>query len=332
MENIATDAALLVPLSVFAFMALLSWALFVRHQERRGQLGERLGHLQQNQPVPVYVQGTQADWEDLVGWDSSSGERDLEQILRSWGLLDRMALDLVRAHLRLRVYEYIAIRIALAVVVGGLVYLISSHWIVALITTVPAYFLPRFYVHRRARKRVERMNGQLIDGLSFIANSLKGGSGLLQAMEDISREMGPPLSEELAQVVHEVNMGSDMESALLHLQARMASYDLELVITAMVINRRVGGNLAEILERIEHTIRERLRIHGEIKALTAEVKLSGIILATLPFFTGLAIAIISPNYLAPLFTTFPGQMMLGVGTIMLLVGLVMLKKLANIEV
>src|SRR5688572_6675379 len=142
--------------------------------------------------------------------------------------------------------------------------------------------LPQGYLRRRQAQRVRGIEGQLVDLLSLTSNSLRSGWGFLQALETASIELPPPVSEELRQVLEEVSLGATPEQALNAFRNRIHSYDLDLVITAVLIQRRTGGNLAEMIDKITDVIRARLQLLGEVKVITSEARMSGWILALLP--------------------------------------------------
>ncbi len=165
--------------------------------------------------------------------------------------------------------------------------------------------LPRFYVRRQQGQRLIRFNNQLADMLNLMVNGLRAGYSSMQAMEAVSREMPPPISDEFRRVVQELQLGLSMERALDNLLRRIPSDDLDLVVAAMNVQREVGGNLAEILDTISHTIRERVRIKGEIRVLTSQVMYSGRFLAMMPVLISLALfaaeqalydAVLQPGY------------------------------------
>lgn len=256
----------------------------------------------------------------------------VNRILRSWSLLDRIALGLVQANLRLRLTEYLLLRAVIGLVLAAIGFAISRSMVAAAGLFVLGYLVPRFYVQRRATRRVNQFLDQLPDTLDLMANSLRAGFGIAQVIGDLAGEMAPPLSEEFQRVYQEMSLGESLEVALAHLQTRLRSYDLDLVVTALLVQRRVGGNLAEILDSIAHTIRERVQILGEVRALTAEVRLSANILAALPLLTGLVFTIISPSYLQPLITTDIGRLISVGALVFMAVGIYMLRRLGTIEV
>lgn len=194
------------------------------------------------------------------------------------------------------------------------------------------FFLPNLLSRYLQRKRLKEFDNQLIDGLTTIANSLRAGLSFPQALETIGREAPPPLSEEFSQVNREVGLGMDTAEALLELTRRVPSRELHLAVTAINIAREAGGNLAEVLGQLSHTMRQRDMLQGKIKTLTAEGRLSGIVVGLMPILLGLAIHAIEPDLMKPMFHTLPGNIMLGVIVILLLLGAVVIKKIVTIDI
>ncbi len=166
----------------------------------------------------------------------------------------------------------------------------------------------------------------------MLSNSLKAGYSFLQAMELVSREIGDPLSCEFEKCLKEMSLGLATEEALEHAALRMGCPDFDLVVTAVLIQRQVGGNLSEILDTIAHTIRERIRIQGEIRTLTAQGKISGMVIGLLPLVLALFVFIINPDYIKPLFVEPLGRAMLGLGVMGQVMAMVIIRKIVNIEV
>ena len=219
----------------------------------------------------------------------------------------KMARDLARADLKLTVGEFVLVKIGAAVVgalAGAIVGRASTPAMVlsALVGGVLLSFAPNLYVGYAARKRVKAFNNQLGDGITLMANSLRSGYSFLQSMDLVSREAPVPMSSEFRRVVQEIGLGLSTEEALGNLMRRVPSDDLDLMITAVNIQHEVGGNLAQILETIGHTIRERVRIKGEIQVLTAQGRISAYIITGLPIVLAIFITLINPEYMAPMFT------------------------------
>jgi tight adherence protein B len=250
----------------------------------------------------------------------------------------QLAQQLERADMNLSPGEYVIIRFALAAVFLLIpLFLISvlgavTAYVMMALLPIVGYNLPKFYMNNRRNSRVEKLNAQLPEALTMISNSLKAGFGLLQSFSVASEQLSHPISTELARTIHEMNIGSAAEEALNALSERGDSYDLDIVVTAILVQRTVGGNLGEILDTVAHTMRERIRIRGEIKTLTAQQKLTGIVIGMLPIFVGALFTVISPGYIDPLFTTVLGRVMLVVAAIMEVVGIVIIQRILNIEV
>jgi tight adherence protein B len=164
-------------------------------------------------------------------------------------------------------------------------------------------------------------------------NALRSGFSVLQAMEAISRDAPEPTSTEFKRVVQEVQLGIDVDDALAHLLARVESEDLDLVITAVNIQREVGGNLAEILETIGHTIRERIKLKGEIRVLTAQGRITGYLISGLPIVVALFLSAVQPGFMNPMFENrLCGWPMLGIGLALIGMGMAAIQKIVNIEI
>jgi tight adherence protein B len=168
--------------------------------------------------------------------------------------------------------------------------------------------------------------------LTMIANALKAGFGLMQSLDLTSREMGHPIATELRRALTDINVGSTTEEALMNMAKRSGSADLDIVITAMLVQQSTGGNLAEILDNVAHTMRERIRIRGEIKTLTSQQMLTGIVIGALPVFLAMIISVINPSYMTPLYTEVAGRFMLIGAGFMEFIGVMVIRKILAIEV
>jgi tight adherence protein B len=239
--------------------------------------------------------------------------------------------DLARANLKLRVSEYYYIRVGTALGLGLVLGLLRDP-LSGLVGAILGYFLPRLYVGRRIGGRLGAFNKQLADTITLLSNSLRAGSSFLQSIELVSRETPSPMGEEMGRVVREVNLGLGMEEALANLVRRIRSDDLDLMVTAIGVQQQVGGNLAEILDTIAFTIRERVRIKGEINTLTAQGRMSGYLVAFLPIGIAVTLNFINPAFMQPLFTQLLGQILLTVGGIMMLIGFFAIQKIVSIKV
>jgi len=244
-----------------------------------------------------------------------------------------IATELARADLRLTPGEYMMANLASLIVCALLGFIIfRGNLIFGAIGALVGFYLPRFYVRHLQRKRINAFNNQLGDTIVLLANSLRSGYSLLQSMETVAKELPPPMSVEFARVTREIGLGLTIQDALANMLRRMPSDDLDLMITAINVQHEVGGNLAEILDTIAHTIRERVRILGEIRALTAMQRLSGTILSVLPVILGLVMYAMNPAYMSRLYQDICGLIMIGVGTLMVVMGYFAIRRIASIEV
>lgn len=243
----------------------------------------------------------------------------------------RVQRDLARANLKLRVAEYYYIRIGAALGLGLMLGVLRDP-LSGIIGAFVGYMFPRFYVGRRISGRLGAFNKQLPDTITLLSNSLRAGSSFLQSIELVSRETPAPMGDEMGRVVREVNLGLGMEEALANLVRRIKSDDLDLMVTAIGVQQQVGGNLAEILDTIAFTIRERVRIKGEINTLTAQGRMSGYLVAFLPVGIAVTLNFINPSFMEPLFTQLIGQILLGVGAVMMIIGFFMIQKIVDIKV
>lgn len=252
----------------------------------------------------------------------------------SWG--GGISRNLAQADIKLKPGEFVALIVIAVVGAGFVAWFFGGQNIVSgIIGAVVGFFLPRIYLNRQKNKRLDDFNNQLPDMLSLMVNGLRAGFSTAQAMEAVSREMPAPLSTEFRRVVQEMQLGISMENALENIIRRIPSEDLDLIVTAINVQREVGGNLAEILDTIAHTIRERIRIKGEIKVLTAQVMYSGRFLAILPLILTSIIWLGNREYVMSVFqpdTMLCGFAIFGAAAILVMLGYFIMTRIAKIEV
>ncbi|MCA9935371.1 MAG: type II secretion system F family protein [Ardenticatenaceae bacterium] len=250
---------------------------------------------------------------------------------------------LSRSDVKLRVSEYVILIFISAGLGAGAGYLFFDGKLFFILAgALLGMRLPRMYVSFAANRRMNTFNDQLGDTLNLWVNALRSGYSVLQGMETIATELPPPVSVEFERVVQEVRLGLSVEQALNNMYRRVPSEDLDLVITAVNIQREVGGNLAEVLDTISFTIRERVRIKGEIRTLTAQGRISAWIISLLPVALGLLLYSINPGYVSELWVKeapfiIPGivpcgWIVLGIGAIMIGLGAFAVQKTIQIEV
>lgn len=249
---------------------------------------------------------------------------------------DRLSKNLARADLKLKPGEFIATMIIAAFGVGFILWFSSGQNIImGIIGAIGGLYLPFMYLKRQQGNRLLKFNDQLPDMLNLMVNGLRAGFSVMQAMEAVSREMPPPICDEFRRVVQEMQLGVTMEKSLDNLLRRIPSDDLDLVITAINVQREVGGNLAEIMDTISYTIRERVRIKGEIRVLTAQVMYSGRFLAMLPLFVIGILYLLNRQYMDEFFKpeNVPcGYIALAAGALLIVIGYLVMNKLGDIEV
>jgi tight adherence protein B len=256
-----------------------------------------------------------------------------------------LARDIARADLKLKPGEFIGIWLGAVVGVPflfltvGVVFKPLQSPIALLLGALFGFWLPRWWLGHRRASRLNAFNKQLPDTITLIANALRAGSSFLQAIEMVVREAQPPVTVEFGRVVREVNLGLAFDAALDNMVRRVRSDDLELMATAISIQHQVGGNLAEILDSIAFTIRERVRIKGEIRTLTAQQRMSGYVVAFLPIGLVSVLVVIAPKFMEPMFMNPPGIMDLPIGLILLIVagimmfiGFMIIRRIVSIEV
>ncbi|MGI6587826.1 MAG: type II secretion system F family protein [Peptococcia bacterium] len=253
------------------------------------------------------------------------------KILERRGIIKPLEEKMIKADLPLRGEEYLVLWLLATLVPGFLLFLVTKNLLWGLILCFIGFFVPPLFVNKAQQKKLKKFNQQLVDALAIISNSLRAGHSFMQAIELVGREMPNPLGKEFGRTFREIKLGTTVEDALNNLGQRVASDDLELIITAVLIQRQIGGNLAEIMDTISYTIRDRIRIQGEVKTLTAQGRLSGIVIGIIPLFLIGIMLLINPGYLVPLFHSSLGLTMLTAGIVGEIIGVICIKKVVSID-
>lgn len=266
----------------------------------------------------------------------------LSRLVSGTSFSDRISAELAKADLKLKVGEYVFVLLGSIIGTGlvgffifgggfsggtiGIVFLLVGLFI--------GYFIPMMIIKRQQKKRLKKFGDQLPEMINLMVNGLRAGYSTMQAMEAISKEMPAPINTEFRRVVQEMQLGISMTRALDNLLRRIPSPDLDLMVTAINVQREVGGNLAEILEIISHTIRERIRIKGEIIAITAQVSYSGRFLSALPLILSTVLWLINRDYMMQFFLEpiACGVGMLSCGAINIVIGYFAMERIADIEI
>jgi tight adherence protein B len=243
-----------------------------------------------------------------------------------------LAENLARADLKLRTSEFVMIQVGFLVGYAALGLFRFGFSLQFIVAGVAGYLIPMRYVKWRQRRRLRDFNKRLPDTLSLLSNGLKAGLSLPQAIEAVARNSVPPISDELARVIRETNLGSSVPEALANMVRRVGSEDLDLIVTAIAIHSSVGGNLARILDTISHTIRQRVQIKGQISALTAQARASGWVITLLPFVVAILLDVIAPGYFRVMLTDRVGQALLGLAVLSILIGNMFVRRITNFRV
>jgi len=234
--------------------------------------------------------------------------------------------------LSLPVRNILYFSLGLGVAIGVLMYFISGSPVISFGFAIAGFFLPRIVIGRLKKKRDERFLVQLADALLSLSNSLKTGYSVPQAINLLAREMDNPARQEFRLVAQEMQLGTPLEEALGHLAERMESMEMDLTVASVAIARQVGGNLSEIMENIAGTIRERLRVEGRVKALTAQGRIQGIVMCLMPFMLGFIIYLVRPDFIRPVFTTWAGYILIAVIVAWMALGAVIVRKVVSVEI
>lgn len=250
----------------------------------------------------------------------------------SGNLASNWAKDLERAGLTINAKEYLFIRIAVGLVLSVVGMMFSPIPILAVVGLPLGFLATGFWLKRKKASRLHKMESQLVELLQMLSSGLRAGFGLLQALEAAGEQTPAPLQVEIRRTLRDTAMGASVEQALNSLNERVGSPDFDIVITAILIQRSVGGNLAEILDNVAHTMRERERIRGEIRTLTSQQRMTGYVIGGIPIGLLLIFMAISPEFTSLLFTDKLGRMMLMGAAVSETLGFLVIQKIVNIEI
>jgi tight adherence protein B len=326
----------MISVAIVAGIVLLNLAVigaFALLERRRTVVQERLGQITQGgQVVALPAEDSPRR--------SSNLSVALNRAIAGRGFADRIQRELARADVKLNVAEYLSLHVLLAIGFFAVGWLVGGRSLFfGILAGIAALFVPRLYLGFEQRKRLRNFDNQLGDMLNLVVNGLRAGYSPMQALESVGRELPPPISVEFHRVVQEIQLGLPQEAALANLTRRVPSADLDFVVTAMNVQREVGGNLAEILDNISHTIRERVRIKGEIATLTAQGQITAWVITLLPIGLGLFLWIINRSYMnnffgPPIMFGLPicGLAMIVTALVMISTGFAIVQKIVDIEV
>lgn len=240
-------------------------------------------------------------------------------------------LELMKADIPMTLEELFIIKLLSSAIFGFFLYVILRSPIATVLIMLLIWNTPKFIIHRKKKARIKEFDYHLTDGINILTNSLKAGYSFLQSIAVVTKETKGAFAKEFNKLLKEMSLGISEEEALQNLMTRMESEDLRLMMNAILIQKDIGGNLAEILENISETIRARQAIRNEVKTLTAQGKLSGVIVTLLPIFLGIGIYALNPEYISTLFTETLGIAMVGGAVISQLIGIMFIRKIINID-
>jgi tight adherence protein B len=255
----------------------------------------------------------------------------VSRVFASYSYTQKLQYDLLQAGIPLKGEEFLTLWGGLVLVLPPLVWFLTFNLPLALLVLILGAVIPKLYLQSRMDGRRHKLNQQLGDALTVMANALRAGFSFQQAMDTVCRELPPPISAEFGIALREINLGANLEEALLNMGTRVGSEDLDMVISAVLIQRQAGGNLAQILENIAGTIRERARIKGEIKTLTAQGRISGLVIGFLPVGLLFILLIINPGYMSAMLDSSLGCILLGIAFGSELLGAFIISRMVKID-
>jgi tight adherence protein B len=317
----------MIPLLAFGSVFLLVYGL-ARRDARSEKLARQLGRFANPKggaAAPLAPGGLFRQRRRLSRFGT------LDAYLERRGFAAGVDEKLARADLPLRVGEYMLIRWLCALALGGIVALLLRFLLAAVPGAALGYMVPAMFVWRRTGQRIARLDEQLIDAMMLIAGGLRAGYSFLQGAEAIVREMDGPIREEFGRVLQDLRIGVNMEEALTALARRTGSEEFDMMVTAVLVQRQSGGNLAEILETIAHTIRERMRIRREVQTLTAQERWSSYLVGSLPIIAFTWLTFFNPDYLNLLFGSTSGRLLLGAAVALELIGYYIIRRIIDIK-
>jgi tight adherence protein B len=322
---------IVVGLLVGAVAFLLAWFL-LGSAARQKQDRERETRMRAViQPGQQHA-GSSAAGPQSGGWIPTEVTKFGTRFAESRGFSDRLDAELEAAGVSLRSGEFVVASAIATLVFGVLGAALLRTWLLALVVAVIGGAFPTILLRRALKKRAEKLREQLPDVLTIMASSLRAGHSFLQSLDTVAKEISQPAASEFQRVVAEVRLGRPVEDALEALAERVGSPDFQWAVIAVNVQREVGGNLAEILDTVSDTLRERAMLRRQIKVLTAEGILSAWVLGLLPFGIALYMFAVNPAYIGLLFKSTYGIIMLIVAGTLLLAGILWMRKIVNIDV
>jgi tight adherence protein B len=255
--------------------------------------------------------------------------RGLEQYEQRY--LEKGSRDLTEMFLFFSPRQILMLTLATASLLS-LLGLVIFNWFVALLMGGVGFIVPFFGIRKLRERRIRKFEGQLVDAMVQMSAAFRAGLTLPQAMDNIAQEMPPPLGQEYALTIKELKLGVHQEEALQNMADRVGSEDLQLVVTSTNVARQLGGNMAEMYDIISATIRERFRLEGRIRALTAQGRLQGWVVGAMPLILGLVLNFMRPDLMEPMINSTFGYFLIGIIIVLELIGIWMIRRIVAIDV
>ena len=279
------------------------------------------------------VESTPVDEKKVRTWvNFRLAKGQIRKTLKRRNKGEKIEMELKQAGILLKPEEFVMFRWISIALGAGISYLIFDHLVFLFIGALIGVIIPKFIVSRKKKQRIQSFNDNLAEMISSIISALKAGFSFPQALQNVRNESPSPVKEELEELLKEMQYGASVEEALNRMKERVPSDDLDLMIQAIVIQRQVGGNLAVVLEKIVHTIRERIKIQGQIKTLTAQGRLSGAVVGILPLGLGAMLYLINREYIMVLFSHPVGIFLIIIAGISMILGFIFIRNITSIEV
>lgn len=316
-------------------LIVLIYGIISMQQRRTADIEEVLGRYTSNYDEAIKALETEQEMAAKRRDEPNAAVQVLDKAIEEREFAKKWKDQLARADLKITPAEYaISHVVSIAAFFGvGFLLLFSGNLIMSMVAGMAGFFVPRFYVGFRKGKRLVSFETQLPDTLGMWVNGLRSGYSVMQAMEAIATEAPEPTATEFRRVVQEIQFGIDRPEAFNHLLNRIPSDDLDLIVTAVNIQQEVGGNLAEILDIISHTVRERIKLKGEIRVLTAQGRVTGYIIGGLPVVLAIFLTIVSGSYMKRMFNNkMCGWPLLGCGAALIGMGTAAIQKIVDIEI
>ncbi|MDD3269413.1 MAG: type II secretion system F family protein [Syntrophomonadaceae bacterium] len=278
-------------------------------------------------------EGNSAESRPQIKWNTSVRFliKKVSRLFAARSFTGNLQAQLIGAGLPFKAEEFITLSLALIMLFPLCLYFLTGNFWLGLIVGLGGIYIPKMYLNYHKEKRLQNLNIQLGDALVVMANALRAGFGFQQAMDTVRKELPAPISTEFNWALQEMNLGFSQEEALLNLGSRAQSEDLDMVISGVIIQRQVGGNLAEILDNISGTIRERSRIRREVKILTAQGRLSGLIIGLLPVVLIAIMLVINPAYFNVMLKDTRGIFLLSTAVVFEIIGFIIIQKIIDID-